>query len=171
MAFGILIATSRGNHAESGPVRGRVTYNGRPVTGGTILFISEDTRRSDDRWVWIDRSGHYECGTGWRRDRSAPTRFRICVVLDARKYPPRPQQPDPANARMAVRDGGTGLRLGVGGGPTPVAMPAVYTPARHSGPRDQNPTATGRHFRNPNQTELAVHLGPEPATINVDLTE
>src|SRR5262249_32734934 len=77
-----LVATSRGDHTDSGPVKGCVTYNGRPVAGGTILFISEDRQRGDDKWFWIDRSGHYECGTDWRRDSSSPLRFRICVILD-----------------------------------------------------------------------------------------
>jgi hypothetical protein len=171
VAPGILIATSRGNHPESGPVRGRVNYNGRPVTGGTILFISEDHRRSDDRWFWIDRSGHYECGTDWRRDPSAPTQFRICVILDARKYPPRPQRTDPAGTRVPPRDGGTGMRLGGGGGPAPIALPAVYTPARLPAPSAVYTPATARQFGDPNTTELAVHLGPEPAIINVDLTD
>ena len=171
VAFGLLIATSRGHHAGSGPVRGRVTYNGRPVIGGTIMFISEDTRRSDDRWVWIDRSGHYECGTDWRRDRATPTRFRICVVLDASKYPLRPRRTDVAGMRVPPQGGGTGRLPRGGGGPAPIALPAVYAPSGPPGLRTANSTATERRFGNPNTTDLAVHLGPEPATINVDLTD
>ena len=42
---GILIATSVGNFDESGRVEGRVTYNGRPLRGGSIMFVSQDHRR------------------------------------------------------------------------------------------------------------------------------
>ena len=171
VAAGILIATSGSDRIESGPVQGRVTYNGRPVTGGAILFISEDRRRSDDRWFWIDRSGHYECGTDWRRGRSARRSSTFAWSWTPASTRRGCSRRDLPARGCRLRTDGLSPWLGRGGGPAPIAMPVVYPAARPPGPPTANTPATARHFGNPNTTELAVHLGPEPAIINVDLTD
>ena len=169
---GILIATSVGNFDESGRVEGRVTYNGRPLRGGSIMFVSQD-RRSEDKVVCIDETGHYDSGTEWRRDHSAPTRFRIVILPDPDRYPYDP----PVTKRRRLR----GTRPGPGRQPQRGARRGGVTVPHDDPALGQG---LGRGMRQPDfkpigirpisdidRTHLAVELGAEPARVNIDVKD
>lgn len=66
-----------------GVVEGHVTFHGRPLVGGSILFVPEDRH---DAWAlaWIDEKGDYVIGSVWaRKASSGKTRYRICVIPDS----------------------------------------------------------------------------------------
>jgi hypothetical protein len=163
----IILAVSPGdNIAHTGRVGGRVTYQGRPLVGGSIFFFPDDMKRCDHGHADIDANGRYLIGPEWRREGPERTRFRICVILDQRKYPstprpaegsatPRPDQIGAAGALvMTVSMGSEGL-------PFPGPRPGPATGSGPPLPRFSNPTATN----------LAVQLGPEPARIDIDLKD
>lgn len=134
-----------------GPVEGWVSFHGRPLAGGSILFVPEGSREREWALAWIDEKGHYVIGSGWTREGSASkTRFRICVIPDTHK----------ATAKVARRSGAWGWGdvgaawWGVGDVAFPIPTGSMGFPKRLS---------------NPETTQLAVELGSEPARIDVAL--
>jgi hypothetical protein len=68
---------------RSGPVEGHVTFRGRPLAGGSILFVPEDPRQGAWALAWIDENGDYRIGSIWSRDGSvSKMRYRICLMPD-----------------------------------------------------------------------------------------
>jgi hypothetical protein len=172
LAPAVLIATSIGDPENSGHVKGRVTYNGEPVKGGSIMFVSEDRERSDDKAVMIDEQGRYDCGTHWRRSWSHPTRFRICVILDGRKYPPKnPQAGAITHAEVNPGKMIKSWPFHGGGTASPDPGPGAAVPAAFEWPHPEDEMSQHRRFSHVEVTDLVVQLGPEPALINVALKE
>lgn len=64
---------------QSGTIEGHVSFQGRPLTGGFILFVPED-ETCDSAAGYLDEEGHYLIGTRWIRKASTETRFRICLL-------------------------------------------------------------------------------------------
>jgi hypothetical protein len=128
---------------RSGPVEGHVTFHGRPLAGGSILFVPEDTRDGDWALAWIDENGHYAIGSIWsRKASSSRTRYRICLMPDS--HP---------TAGLAMHN--PAMRTawsGVGS----VAFPA---PAASSG--------FPANLCDPKTTRFEVRLGSDPARVDV----
>jgi hypothetical protein len=134
-----------------GPVEGRVSYHGRPLAGGSILFVPEDSRQAQCAYAWIDDDGHYVIGPGWRREGSGgKSRFRICVIPDSHETAGR--------ASQGARDKDGGGVATVWFGSSDLVFPA---PSPASGfPQGLN---------NPKTTKLEVQLGAEATRIDVAL--
>jgi hypothetical protein len=136
---------------RSGPVEGWVSYNGRPLAGGSILFVPEDSKEREWALAWIDEKGHYVIGSGWSREgSSSKTRFRICVVPDTHKVRAKAPQGPRARAWGDVE----AAWWGVGDVAFPIPTGSSGFPQRLSNPRT---------------TQLEVELGSEPARIDVSL--
>ncbi len=69
---------------RSGPVEGHVSFHGRPLAGGSILFVPEDTPEGTWALAWTDENGDYTIGSVWSRTASASKiRYRICLLPDS----------------------------------------------------------------------------------------
>ena len=64
----------------SGPIWGRVTYNGRPLEQGAVLFVPIEAEPIDWAIGPIDKDGRYAIDSRWCRGRSEKVRFRVCIV-------------------------------------------------------------------------------------------
>jgi hypothetical protein len=163
----LLRSISDSPQPRSGPVLGRIMYRGRPVTGGTIFFESEDNRLCEGTCTPIDETGHFECDPEWRRNPTGRTRFRISVILDPRKYPP--ESPSPRDEGLKTdgmigpvleqsteaRPVGTAVRASLGTSDVVSPSPIVEPGGRPALP----PMRT---------TGLEVQLGPEPAQLYIE---
>ncbi len=150
--FGALLFGPSLRLTPRGPVEGFVSFHGRPLAGGSILFVPEDPRHHEWAHAWIDGAGHYRIESGWDRDGSGDgDRFRICVIPNSHKVGTKaPQGPHGDSAR---RNFGTAW-WGIG----EVAFPAP--PAGSGFPR---------RLSNPATTELEVRIGSSPSRIDVTL--
>ena len=58
LAFGILFASGCGpGHKDRGVVRGKVTFNGKPLNSGTVQFVTSDNRAASTS---IKEDGTYD---------------------------------------------------------------------------------------------------------------
>jgi hypothetical protein len=148
-----------------------VTYKGRPVTGGTVMFISTDRNRCEDRFGKINDQGRYEVDPNWRREGPDGTRFQICVFLDLRKYP---LESPPADTRATPRPGESGGADSRRGGRrwsgAKVVRASWGSDGSESTDRAVEPVRQHR-FSDPKTSELTVRLGPEPAWVDIDLKD
>jgi hypothetical protein len=136
---------------SSGSVEGWVSFHGRPLAGGSILFVPEDSREREWALAWIDARGHYVIGSGWSRERAgSKTRFRICVVPDTHEVTAK-APPGPGAGGSGAVDAAW---WGIGDVTFPIPNETTGFPLRLSNPRT---------------TRLAVDLGTEPARIDVAL--
>jgi hypothetical protein len=144
----LLMFTPSVEENESGPVEGHVSFHGRPLAGGTILFIPKDSPCVG--WVTggIDESGHYEIGSEWHRELlKGRAGYRICVMPDYHKTSGRISQgPDRA------RTGGT--RSGTKAAGYPNMSVASGFP---------------RQLTDPQTTRLEVRLDSGPAQVDIAL--
>jgi hypothetical protein len=141
----VLVALSPGfKLTRSGPVEGHVTFRGRPLVGGAILFVPEDPRQGDWALAWIDENGDYRIGSIWSRDGSvSKMRYRICLM---------PGAYDASNPLLRGPEIKTAW-AGTGGGvwfPKPAASSGF--PAK---------------LCDPETTRLEVMLGSEPAHVDI----
>ncbi len=63
-----------------GPVWGRVSYNGRPLQKGAILFAPLGAEMGDWAIGPLGKDGRFSMDPNWRRGYSEKVRFRICIV-------------------------------------------------------------------------------------------
>jgi hypothetical protein len=92
---------------QSGPVEGHVSFHGRPLAGGTIMFIPKDSSRISWAMGGIDESGHYEIGSDWHRELlKGKAGYRICVMPDYRTTSGRISQ-GPDRAQTGGTQSGT----------------------------------------------------------------
>ncbi len=141
----LLLALSPGIElTRSGPVEGHVSFHGRPLSGGSILFVPEEEGQGDWALARIDENGHYVIGSIWaRKASSSKTRYRICLM---------------PNSHHGASKTWHGAVLAAWSGPGAVAFPP---PDASSGFPAQ--------FYDPKTTRLQVRLGSEPARIDVAL--
>jgi hypothetical protein len=128
---------------QSGSVEGQVTFHGRPLAGGLILFVPEGMREGSRALAWIDENGHYRIDSVWdRKVSSSKTRYRICLTPDTDKVA-RPSQ---------HRDAYATAWSGAGD----VAFPAP-------------PASSGFPAKvcDPKTTQFEVLLGSEPARVDI----
>jgi len=138
---------------SSGPVHGRVTYNGRLLDGGFILF--ELMERDSNEWAAgpIEQDGSYAIGSKWPGRKHGKDRFRICVV--PRNSQPVAQMPSPSEE--------------AGPDVAPMALSSQEEPdSQQSGAVE---SGFPRRFMNARTSGLYVTLGPEPARVDIDLTD
>ena len=152
VVLGILLFTPGLRLTPSGPVEGSVSFHGRPLAGGSILFVPEDSKQTEWAHAWIDEKGHYAIGSDWRREgANGRRRFHICVIPDSHKIA--------ARAAQGAQGGSWGgHHASAWWGSGDVAFPP---PSGASG----FPARLG----NPRTTKLEVQLGSEPARIDVAL--
>ncbi len=171
LAITVVLALSPDQQEEFGTVEGTVTYRGHPVKGGTIFFVSPDRQRSDDRHAFIDDNGHYQTDSSWQRDREAPTRFRIFVVLKEKLDPS-----DTPSAR-ADADGREGEATRIASGPGGDVPPAgaIKPPSMDCPPLDAPGRQIARwpqkRFSNLATSGLEAVLGAGPARVDVQLKD
>jgi hypothetical protein len=173
-AMAIILALSPEGEKRYGAVEGTVTYRGRPVHGGMIFFLADGWTTVDAVHTAIDKDGHFRCDPSWTKERAAPKRFRICVVLNQREYPP-PPEPQPAEAddrdeypgdvprwRRPAQEDRPAFRLVRASwqppGPDVPEPPVVRRPRKH-------------RFSDPKTTNLAVRLDRRPARLDIELTD
>lgn len=137
---------------RSGPVEGWVSYHGRPLSGGSILFVPDDPNQTEWAHAWLDRNGHYVIGSSWLRVGSADrTHFRICVIPHSHEVADKPP-PGPQGQGWGSHYAGAWSGMGE------VALPP---PSLSSG--------FPQRLSNPRTSKLEVLLGSEPARIDVAL--
>ena len=96
---------------HSGPLEGRVSIHGRPMTGGFILFVPDDSTIHPIVGM-LDQQGHYKIRPSLSQRKASDTRFRICLI-------PKPGQASEADqgegdheaATVAHVDAGFPMRL------------------------------------------------------------
>jgi hypothetical protein len=133
---------------QSGPVEDRVSFHGRPLAGGTIIFIPKDTRHGSEAIGCIDESGHYEIGSDWNREAlKGKADFRICVMPDYRKA-------TGMDSQGPVRTGTDGTRSGTSEAGYPNMSVASGFP---------------RQLTDPQTTRLEVRLDSGPAQVDINL--
>ncbi len=135
-----------------GPVEGFVSFHGRPLAGGSILFVPEDPRHNEWAHAWIDETGHYRIESGWNRGQSSDGKpFRICVIPNSHSLG--------SKALWGPHgDWGCGSFGEAWWGIGDVAFPSP-------------PAGTGFPGRlsNPDTTQLHVRIGSQPSRIDVTL--
>jgi hypothetical protein len=106
----LLAAVGCGRPVKLAPVSGRVSYRGRPLAGGTIVFTPDPERggRGPQAWAEIDSEGRYRLCTagepgavpGWHRITVAPPHPR---PEGAAAPPPHYRDPDLSGQRFEVK--------------------------------------------------------------------
>lgn len=136
---------------STGAIYGRVTYNGKPLERGFVLFYPTDENSAD--WVvgTIGKDGTYRIESKWRHN-TAKKQFRICIV---------PRRGKPA-AHVEVPHEGSG----------PLTVPVEL----NSKSSDAHPLVAvnigfPRRFTNVATSGLQITLGREPARIDIDLKD
>jgi len=145
--FVLLTMTPRVEVLDSGPIEGHVSIHGRPMAGGFILFVPED---SNGDWGagLIDEQGHFTMGPGWhRREGKGETRFRICLI-------PRPREESGEAARGPDWAEAAATWAEIGPGTKAVTNVAAGFLERLSDPRTSN---------------LKVRLDSGPAQVDIAL--
>jgi hypothetical protein len=155
--------------ASSGRVAGTVFYRGRPMAGGLIYFIPEESGRGERMCAGIDKDGHFECDPEWRRDPAARQRFRISVV------------PGPFNLRLTPpeSDSGEGPEAEDRAGHDPAgdkdASPRIIRASLGSEGRPSPERSIGSGWRRGSGRGMIIQrevwLGPEPVHIALDLKD
>jgi hypothetical protein len=134
-----------------GPVEGFVSFHGRPLAGGSILFVPADPNHAQWAHAWIDESGHYRIGSGWDRGGSSNGKpFRICVIPNSHSMGTTAHGSQGDSTAQSFDAAWWGLGN--------VAFP---TPPSGSG--------FPRRLSNPATTGLKVRIGSEPSRIDVTL--
>lgn len=171
VALGAILAVSPGRDPQFGRVEGTVTYRGRPLKNGTVFFVSEDHRRSEDRHAFIDDKGHFECDPYWRRDREAPTRFRICVVLHDCPSASEASADAGAVSRPGLESEEPAVPRGEEATPTARVLRASTGAPRTDAAPGTSPKRRSPRFSDPRTTDIQVRLGAEPANLHIELKD
>lgn len=129
-------------------VWGQVTYNGKPLEAGVIVFVPE--KLYDDCWgaSGIDKNGRYQLTPVYRDKAVVPGRYDIFVKIDRGQIAP---------ANEVLRGRGPELK---GGEP-------VATPALASTPKSLIP----ERFTSQKTSGLSVVLTKVPMRVDVNLTD
>ncbi len=161
----VIATTSANPFIGIGRVDGHVSYHGRPLTGGMVMFLPDDREDSDWVNVPIGKDGRFSIDPGWRRAAKA-SRFRICVLPDRHQFA---LSPPIEEARPGVspadRAGNTRGHI----------VPIFHAPQPLRGPRPDpvpaNVPEFPRRFTNPIESGLTVQLSREPASVSIDIED
>ncbi len=147
----ILVARYTDFFTPTGALYGRVTYNGKPLDRGFVLFYPTDEKSND--WVVgpIDKEGNYRIDSKWRHN-TKEIQFRICII---------PRKGKPA-AHVDVPHEGSDSRV------VPVPL--------NSKDSDSHPLVAldvgfPNRFTNISTSGLQITLGREPARIDIDMKD
>jgi len=139
-----------GFESSAGQVWGRVRLNGRPLTGGVVVFLPVGGSLSQAVGGLIVRDGSYSIGSTWRRTGPGRARFKICVI------PPGPRK---VTTHWAPENEGR----------PPKAVPVSFVPESRVPHGDTHESVVPERVRDFSTTDLEVELGQEPARIDIDL--
>jgi len=147
----ILALLPDGQFSSAGPVWGQVSYQGRPLKSGTVMFLPTGV----DQGLWasatIRENGCYAVPADWSRPGPGRGRYKICIIPGPRRMN---LQPFPGNEgappSVVQVSGGTELLVS-GGAEAKLEIPDRFTQGFSS--------------------SLEVSLGPEPACIDIDLKD
>jgi hypothetical protein len=168
----LVMGTTTGS-ARFSVVEGSVTYNGRPVDEGLVLFQSQDRGRSPDIVAMIDRSGHFHGRAEWPLYPPGRVRFRLFVFPDPR---------EPKGAHYAAEPGRESHGGSVESSPRNSAPPRelsviemavlsrreILLPACVAGPTAPVVMTTAP---TPSPWLPEIWLAPEPTRIDIDLKD
>jgi len=134
----------------SSQVWGRVSYNGRPLAGGTIGFAPVQENQGEFIAGLIDENGYYAMNPSWRSAHDGRVRYKISItpLLHAARDRPAAQAEQSTPGHES-------------------ASPAATT-------SPPNPTVGHRlpeRFADTLTSGLEVTLGPGPARIDLELTD
>jgi hypothetical protein len=150
----LMIVGVPGCDSSSGPVSGRVSYNGRPVTGGLVLFYPVGGVTDGIGSGRIDKNGVYSVNPDWLRPGMG--QYRICVLPGDG---PRLIHRHPM--RRANR-------------PSHVVLASFGPEPTDSEDEDEEETEEERflsRYGNVEASILEVSLGPESACIDIDIKD
>jgi hypothetical protein len=147
----MLIARYSNFFTPTGALYGQVTYNGKPLDRGFVLFYPTDEKSND--WVvgTIDKDGNYRIDAKWRHNPDK-MRFRICII-------PRKGKPV---AHVDVPHQESGSRV------VPVALNSKETDAH---PLVALDVGFPHRFTNISTSGLQITIGREPARIDIDMKD
>ena len=149
----MFIASADSDVTATGQVSGRVTYNGRPLQGGTIYFDPIEGNSGDRAAGLIDENGVYSMDSHWRRP-AGPAKFRMSVIPD----PWKPSASSPSRSE----------------GPRPKAKDVVASPnPENSDARRLAAVAAPipERFTEVRTSGLQVILDRGPARVDIDLKD
>ena len=137
---------------SSGPVHGRVTYNGHPLHGGVVIFKPVEGEATE--WVVgsINPDGSYALNPKWDRGFLGRSRFGICVV-------PGPGGIAGGMPSTSEADEDEGITM-AHACEVPDPLPPEPVDARFP-----------KRFTEMETSGLSVMLGCEPAYVNIDLKD
>lgn len=78
VAAALAVGCSESDRLETAPVTGQVTYNGKPVPTGSVMFVPEDGGPSATGE--IDTEGYYTLQTYEEGDGAIPGRHKVVVT-------------------------------------------------------------------------------------------
>src|SRR5262245_42154248 len=80
-AIAMLAASPAPDSAQAGRVWGRVSYNGRPLRGGVIVFVPiRHEEGSSTGGAQIGQDGSYSIDSDWQRVPNLRAHYKICIV-------------------------------------------------------------------------------------------
>ncbi len=137
---------------SSGPVHGRVTYNGQPLTGCFIVFATMPGTPGEWGSASVGRGGYYTIDSKWQRRNQEGSRYRICIIPNAK----------PLVSQLPSRSEDAGVE-------------AVPTTLMSEKPRVSNPVGVEHQFperfSDLRTSGLTVSLGHESARVDIDLKD
>ena len=129
----MIMAIAGLNVFADGRVGGRVTFNGKPMTGGLVVFSPVRSGQGEGTSALIKRDGHYTVDRSWRKTEGQPTRYEICVYSPRGASRALTVSTDLRNGHLGYAPG---LRQGIGPRPLEELDPCRLwvRPARDVGP-------------------------------------
>ena len=139
-------------NTSNGSIHGRVTYNGRPLDGGYILFEPMDRVSSEWAVAPIEQDGTYAIDSKCQRQDPGKERFGIAIV---------PKHGTAVTQVPSRSDGAS---------PDQVPM-SLGSDEPASGPTAAVRSGFPKRFTNRQTSGLHVTLGREAARVNIDLKD
>lgn len=133
---------------RGGPLEGDVKIHGRPLAGGYILFVPDDSKAATAIGL-IDGQGHYQIESrSLEEGAEVPTHFRIRLIAN--------QDDDDVNHEIVSE-------------PAPIRDAQSHAEANR--PRTVTKVAAGlpRWLTDPRTSALQVQIGPEPTRVDITL--
>jgi hypothetical protein len=141
---------------RSGLIWGQVRYNGRPLEGGTVLFVSVVEDYSSWGFGSIGKDGRYRIDPAWRRKDTVKTEYRIGIIPNSYTFTeedvvPPVQRVLPASTAAQFQSSGE------------IAAEAQ--------PKESGTSSIPRRFNRIWTSGLRVTLDHESARVDIDLKD